>query len=151
MGLGRTDAAKLPAAGGFAAGKDAHYQRVALADVDSIPGVEIVVQSRTGYFSSTITLIRPRAGGPSWSHEVGYPILTPIVAALGHARRTAVISAANQFVKAYSPAGEQLWRVTLPHVVAGALAAGDVTGDGVDELFVPYVSDGIAVLDSAGR
>jgi subtilisin family serine protease len=119
---------------------------VALADLDGQPGVEIVAANRAG------TMDVFRGDG---SELAGWPVAVngtsaPIVLRLGHESAPTVVLGAGTTVKGYSAAGVE--RFSLPWSgTASDPAAGDLTGDGVDEIVVPFSSpNSIAVLDSSG-
>jgi hypothetical protein len=121
---------------------------VALGDLDAQPGVEIVAANRSG------SLHAFRGDG---SELAGWPVAVaataaPIILALGHETGPSVVLVAGSAVKAYSPAGTQRFSLTYTGTAAQDPAAGDIDGDGADEIVVPFATpNAVALFDSLGN
>jgi hypothetical protein len=120
---------------------------VALGDLDGKPGVDIVAANRDG----SLHLFRWDGSEPA-----GWPVAVaataaPIILRLGHAAEPSIVVCAGSTVNAFAPDGTPRFTSTGSGTVSQDPAAGDLDGDGADEIVVPLGSPhSIAVLDSTG-
>jgi len=121
---------------------------VALGDLDGQPGVEIVAANRGGSLN---------VFGSDGSELAGWPVAiagtsAPILVPLGHSTVPTVVLVAGSTVKGYAASGAQRFSLTWSGTGSQDPGAGDLDGDGFDELVVPFSSPStIAVLDTAGN
>ena len=133
-----------------ATGASALNAPVALSDLDGQPGVEVVVAAQDG------TVHAYRAGGselPGWPRTVAASPRAPIITRLGTHTTPAVIVAAGNQLHAFDPAGAEYpgFPATLGGTATQDPVAGDLDGDGFDEIVVPTFSpSSLEVRDSSG-
>lgn len=121
---------------------------VALADLDGLPGREIV------YLDGNAGL---HAYDWHGAELQGWPVAAPtnsrapIVVALGTRRETAVVVAGSGRMDAITAAGNVRWSNTYAGNPSQDPIAGDLDGDGVDEVLVPLTSPlQLRAVDSSG-
>ncbi|HEY2956257.1 MAG TPA: S8 family serine peptidase [Candidatus Eisenbacteria bacterium] len=122
---------------------------IALGDLDGEPGVEIVAASRDG----SLHVIRWDGNEPNgWPVALGAPASdAPIILRLGHATQPSIVVCAGGSVKAFAPDGTLRWSSTAGGSITEDPAAGDLDGDGADEIVLALPSPAaIGVLDSTG-
>jgi len=130
------------------AGTAGRNLRVALGNLDGHPGLDIVVSSNN---YAVYAFSGAGAPLPNWPVIIGDDPTAPVLMRLGTNPMPMVVVAGDTTIRAYRPDGTLKWRRGLPFPIAQDLAAGDVTGDGRDDIVALMSrSDDIAVLDSNG-
>jgi hypothetical protein len=130
------------------AGTAGRNLRVALGNLNGTPGLEIVVTS------NNYALYAFRGDGtpiPGWPVIIGDEPTAPVIMRFGTNPSPAVVVAAATELRAYGPTGVLRFRRDLPSRVAQDLAAGDLNGDGRDEIVALMdAPDQIASFDTSG-
>ncbi|MEO5616942.1 MAG: S8 family serine peptidase, partial [Candidatus Eisenbacteria bacterium] len=130
------------------AGTAGRNLRVALGNLDGRPGLEIVVTSNNyavyGFRGDGTPL-------PGWPVIIGDEPTAPVIMRFGTNPVPAVVVAAATEIRAFGPTGALRFRRDLPSRIAQDLAAGDLDGDGRDEIVALMdAPDQIASFDSSG-
>ena len=121
---------------------------IALADLDGLPGREIV------YLDGNAGLHAYDWHGaelPGWPVAAPTNARAPIVVSLGTRRETAIVVAGSGRMDAITAAGNVRWSNTYAGNPTQDPIAGDLDGDGVDEVLVPLSSPlQLRAVDSSG-
>ncbi len=143
----RADGSRLP---GFPrrAGTAGRNLRVALGNLDGEAGDEIVATSNNYAVYAFRGDGTPLSG---WPVIIGEEPSAPLLMRLGSNPVPAVVVASGTQIRAFAPNAALRFRRDLPARIAQHLAAGDLNGDGRDEIVaVLESSDQIVTLDSTG-
>jgi chitodextrinase len=123
--------------------------RIALSDLDGTPGVEIVAAAPSG-----VVHVLSGDGGelPGWPIGVLAGPVTPAILRSPVSGEPEIVLAAGARVEAWTAGAVRRWSASLPAVVGESPAAGDLDGDGADEIVIPMLaSSKLAVFDAEGN
>jgi Subtilase family len=123
-------------------------QPIALAPLDTLPGVEIVAVTDGG----DVDVISGDGSEPAgWPVSLGVPSEPPAVGRLGSSASPAIVIAAGTQIMALNPDGTTRWSTPLGGSAISAPAIADLDGDGHDEVIAASGSPAaVAVFDSSG-
>jgi hypothetical protein len=122
--------------------------RLGMANLDGQPGLEILAAT-SSFFLHVIKSDGTEMIG--WPQGIGDDAGFPIVTRLGRDTRPAIVVGIGLGMRCFRPDGTVRFSISVPALITQDLAAGDLNGDGLNELVMatagPYA---ITTLDSAG-
>ena len=125
------------------------HPAIALAPLDDCPGEEVVVSTEAGLAVVLGAGATPLAG---WPKLLGHPpLVPPIVAKLDPSGTPVLVFAGGQTIETFYPCSRRGSAIVPLTGISGELAAGDLDGDGLDELVGLTGNGAVLFVMSAGR
>jgi hypothetical protein len=120
---------------------------VAVADMDGVPGDEIVASTEGGAIH---VLRHDGTEVQGWPRSSTPTPLAPIVTPLGLGSEPCIVVGAGYTIKAFGSNGSTRWTRSIPGLCAGFFAAADLNGDGSNEVVFGSIPGQLVALDSSG-